>query len=65
MVKNVTNRHTPIHVSVKKICAEIKNEQDIQTREINKQLINNPRLIDRDAFKNLISEIFYLINDNK
>lgn len=65
MVKDVTNRHTPINISVKKICAEIKNEQDIQTREVNKQLINNPRLMDRNAFKNLIGKIFYLINNNK
>lgn len=53
MVKDVTNRHTPIKVSVKKICEEVKNDQLEQEIEINKQRITNPRLMDRDFFKNL------------
>lgn len=57
MVKEVTNRHTPIRVSVKAICAEIKNEQIEQKVAINNQRIKNPRLLDRDMFQNLIGLI--------
>lgn len=57
MVKEVTNRHTPIRVSVKAICAEIKNEQIEQEMTVNHQRINNPRLMDRDMFQNLIGLI--------
>lgn len=51
MVKDGTNMHTPIRVL---ICAEIKNEQEVP---INNQRINNPRLMDRDMFQNLIGLI--------
>lgn len=53
MVKSVTNRHTSMKILVEKICTEVKNEQIEQEIEINKQRITNPRLIDRDFFKNL------------
>lgn len=57
MVKEVTNRHTPIRVSVKLIGAEIKNEQTEQEVAINNQRISNPRLMDRNMFQNLIGLI--------
>ena len=54
MVQEVTNRHTPIRVLVKAICAEIKNEQIEQEVAINNQRINNLWLVDRNIFQNLI-----------
>ena len=57
MVKSVTSKHTPIAVSVRKICEEIKNEQEEHKREDNKQQINTPRFIDQVALKDLVSKI--------
>lgn len=57
MVKKVTNKHTPIRVLVKLICAEIKNEQIEQNVAINNQHISNARLMDRNMFQNLIGLI--------
>ena len=53
MVKSVTNRHTPIKASVQKICDEVKNKQIEYQIAVNQQRINNPRLMDKDAFKSL------------
>lgn len=57
MVKKVTNWHTPIQVSVKKICKEVKNKQAEQKIAINSQRISNSCLIDRNYLKNAMGLI--------
>ena len=57
LVKNVTNRNTPIRQSVQKICDEVRKKQLDQESLCNQQRIRNPRLIDRNAFRLLIGKI--------
>ena len=56
-MKNVTNRHTPIKDSVRNICEVVKKAQHDYGILVNQQRINNPRLMDRSAFKDLIGLI--------
>ena len=53
LVKSVTNRHTPIKDSVRKICDEVRKTQVDYETLVNDQRRHNPRLMDRDAFKDL------------
>ena len=59
LVKNVTNRHTPIEDSVRKICETVQRVQVDYEISTNYQRINNPRLMDRSAFKDIIGLITY------
>ena len=59
MIKSVTNRHTPMRKSVQKICDEVKEKQIEYETMINQQRINNPRLMDRFAFRHLTGKITY------
>lgn len=50
MVKNVTNAHTPIRVSVKKICEEVKATQFEYEKMVNLHRKDLSRLMDRVLF---------------
>ena len=54
LVKNVTNRHTSIKDSVRKLCKTVQRVQVDYEISINHQRINKPRLMNRSAFKDLI-----------
>lgn len=57
MVKSVTNKHTPMRESVKRICQEIKSPQVEYEVAVNREMGHHPVLMDHQAFSLLKGKI--------